>query len=223
MHYIWLSHLLENNSPLYGGGNGEIKIKGEKSIKQGGSCNTMHLTFPNHAGTHIDAPKHFFNNGFSVDYYPADFWIFKNVEVVCLEDINPGKAINGKDIDINKIDNNAECLLIKTNFGKFRGDDVYWENSPYFTYELARALKSRDNIRLVGIDFISVSNINNKDEGRLVHKTLLSFNAVRSSILILEDMDLSGISDAVKIKKVWVFPLRVKNADGAPCSVIAEI
>ena len=39
----------------------------------GDSCNTMHLSFPNHSGTHIDFPCHFDKDGKNLNDYPASF------------------------------------------------------------------------------------------------------------------------------------------------------
>lgn len=221
MSYKWLSYVLTEDTPLYGGVSDNIILSKDKDMRKGDSCNTMIYRFSNHAGTHIDAPWHFFSGGISIEQYPADFWIFENVELVYLSGVGQGQKIDAQDIKMDYLRDNTECLLIKTDFSKFREDEVYWKNSPYFSYTLAKALKKHANIRVVGVDFISISNIKNRDEGRRVHKELLSFDSRRDSILILEDMDLRDIGD--KIKKIFVVPLRVKGADGAPCGVVAEI
>lgn len=221
MRYIWLSYLLENNSPLYGGNEGKIEIKKDKRIDQGESCNTMRLTFPNHAGTHIDTPRHFVDNGKTIDNYPADFFVSKEVKLIELNEIGSGRKIDVDDIDLKNILDKTECLFIKTNFSRYRNEGIYWKDSPYFTALLANKIKKQTNVKILGFDFISASNINNREEGRIVHRTFLSKSKNREEILILEDMDLDNVSD--NIKRVFIVPLRIKNADGAPCGVIAEV
>jgi len=41
------------------------------------TANTLDISICNHAGTHIDVPKHFFNSGKSLSDYPASFWFFQ--------------------------------------------------------------------------------------------------------------------------------------------------
>ena len=73
---IYLSHYLNDQTPLYGGVE-EITISKSTSINDGNTANTLHISIPNHAGTHIDVPKHFFNEGKSLSDYPASFWFFQ--------------------------------------------------------------------------------------------------------------------------------------------------
>jgi kynurenine formamidase len=218
--FLWLSYVIDNQSPLYGREKGRILLQKEKSIDGGDSCYTMYYQFPNHIGTHIDAPRHFFNDGKPLDAYPAEYWIFNNVKVVSLENVDAGDEIGLGHINIREIPKHTECLLLKTGFGRFRKESIYWQNSPYLSVELAEKLKGDTNIRIIGIDFISVSNIRHREVGCAVHRTLLS-NTGKEPVLIVEDMDLSLVK--TDIKKLIIMPLRVRGTDGGPCSVIAEI
>ena len=72
---IFLSHAINKQTPLYGGKK-SIILKRVKSIKKKDSCNTMHWSFPNHIGTHIDVPLHFMERGLSVTDFRPKNWIF---------------------------------------------------------------------------------------------------------------------------------------------------
>jgi len=76
MTVIYLSHFLNNNTPLFGGEN-TINISPDNEIKKGRSNNTKRCFFPNHAGTHIDFPNHFDDDGKTINNYAPEFWIFK--------------------------------------------------------------------------------------------------------------------------------------------------
>ncbi len=221
MAYIWLSYVLDEETPLYGGVRGKITIFRNKNLRRGDSCNVTDIGMISHAGTHVDAPQHFFDDGPAIDAYPAGFWIFDNVTLLCLADVRIGQKIDVSDIVVDAIDAKTECLLIKTGFSRFRGKDVYWKDSPYMSSRLARMLRALDSLKIIGIDCLSVSNVNHREEGRCVHNILLSSGDDRKPLLIVEDMDLSKVNK--KIKKLFVLPLRIKDGDGAPCGVIAKI
>ncbi len=80
---IFLSYSIDINTPFYGGRKGFMSIP-SSSISNGDSANTSRWEFPNHIGTHIDFPYHFYQHGQTVDDFPADFWVFdgKKVQIV---------------------------------------------------------------------------------------------------------------------------------------------
>jgi kynurenine formamidase len=207
---LFLSHEINEETPLYGG-NSDIVLKKQKAIKEGDSCNTMYWSFPNHIGTHIDAPLHFIDSKFSItDFSPRDF-IFSKIEVARIDKVGAGYIIGPHDLAGIK---DCDLLLIKTNFEKYRDDKIYWNNSPCLASESAGWLKSKcPSIRAVGIDFISVSNLNNRELGREAHESFLT-----RDILLIEDMKLENVERT--LDSVIVAPLRVQEADGAPCTIL---
>jgi arylformamidase len=72
---LLLSYPISMDTPLYGNGEG-IQLLKDKNLMNGDSCNTMHWSFPNHTGTHVDVPYHFNQNGKKITDYPANYWIF---------------------------------------------------------------------------------------------------------------------------------------------------
>ncbi len=53
-------------------GNPPIAISPQQEIAKGDSANVSSLAFGSHTGTHVDAPKHFFDDGVTVDEIPLD-------------------------------------------------------------------------------------------------------------------------------------------------------
>ena len=53
-------------------GNPPISITPQQAISQGAGANVSRLDFGSHTGTHVDAPKHFFDDGAGVDALPLD-------------------------------------------------------------------------------------------------------------------------------------------------------
>src|SRR5690348_18069218 len=62
---------LVNDGVVYAG-NPDIHIEPQQSIARGDSANVSSLSFGSHTGTHVDAPKHFFDDGVGVDTIPLE-------------------------------------------------------------------------------------------------------------------------------------------------------
>lgn len=219
--HIYLSHVLSESTPNYGGGKGLI-ISPEKDICKGNSCNTSLWNLPNHLGTHIDAPKHFFDHGDTVDGYPPSFWTCERIGILHIPLSKPRWLT--PDILSNEIPRNLECILFLSEFHRYRNEKIYYEDNPGISPDLAEKLRSYfPDLRFIGMDFISVSRFKDREPGRISHRVLLNPDPPGQPILPIEDMDLSEISSDMVIRKIWIFPLRVKGADGAPATIVAEI
>jgi arylformamidase len=219
--HLYLSHPLSNDTPDYGGGS-SVRLTMVKEIKKGNSCNTQRWEFSNHAGTHIDAPKHFFDDGPAIDGYPPDFWVCRKVQLVEIPMEIP-RWVASEDIK-GMIQLDAECLLIRTGFQKLRGSEKYAKENPGLSAELAYWLKANvKTLRFVGMDFISISRFQDRQKGREAHKAFLGTSNGSNPILPIEDMDLAAVSKNASVVALTVLPIRVKGADGSPVTVIAEI
>lgn len=220
--FIWLSYPLNEATPAYGGGQGLV-IKPLQSIANGDSSNTAAWHLPNHLGTHVDAPRHFFQSGDPVDVYPPEFWFFEKVSLVEVKPDTMGQLI-GPELVIPFLQGTPDIVLIKTNMGQCRKQRRYWEVNPGLSPDLGSELRDHfPSLRGVGVDFISISSWQNRPVGREAHRAFLDPAASGRPIILIEDMNLSSISGSTRIHRIIVVPLRVENADGAPCSVIAEV
>lgn len=216
MKYKYLSHILEKKLPVYGG-NGLMDIAAVRSIAKGDSANISRFSMNNHWGTHIDMPKHFFEQGRSVVDYPADFWFFRSPKVIKIalkpsEVLRCGawmKAISLKD----------DILLFRSNWSLKRGRRIYSLENPGIHPDVGICLRKKyGNIRAIGIDWISLSSYQDRKLGREAHKAFLDPKGIGKPVPIIEDMKLEDVS--ASLKEVYIFPLRVKGMDSAPCTVI---
>ena len=216
----YLSYPIEEGTPIYGNGNG-FRRKDTNRIRKGNSCNTELWQMPNHIGTHVDVPRHFDDMGQCVNDFSAEYWVFEKAHMVsiCAE---PGELISLLE-ERHNIPRDAELLLIKTGFDRFRGTDIYWEDNPGLSFELADWLRqNRSFVRAVGCDFISVSRWRDREGGRKAHRCFLG-EGRGNPIVLVEDMNLSTISEGMTIRRIYMLPICVRGADGAPCTIIAEI
>ncbi len=214
--YIFLSHILNESTPLYGG-IANIKIKSERSIKAGDSSNNSFLCLPSHAGTHVDAPYHFVVTGKTVDTYTPQSWIFNSPLVVDIPS-SPGQLIKAKDLHLQS-NRDVDLILFRTGFEKLRSKNIYWEESPGLSADIAPfLLDTYKNLRAVGMDFISISSMKHRQEGREAHQAFL-----KNGLLIFEDMTLAGVVNEFELYRVIALPLRFEKGEGAPCTILGII
>ena len=218
-NFVFLSHLLDSETQGYGGAKNFV-VEQASSICCGKSSNSMNYRLNNHIGTHIDGPKHFFNDGKTLDEYKVDFWIFNSVFLYKKDSIKPDEVISFGYLCEN-IPLDCVLLLIKTGFEKYRQSDIYWNNNPAISPELAFWLKqNRSFIRVIGLDTISLTGYQHRELGKQSHKAFLGKEKGKP-ILIVEDMHLSHINS--NPGKVIILPLLVRATDGSPCTILAEM
>ncbi len=184
-----------------------ISIQKTRLISQGDSCNVSELKLGSHSGTHIDAPYHFEQNGIKVDQITLDYLIgkvtvfsIKNKEKIDLDDIKPLKLKDIKRIIFKTINSTYWKL------SEFKRDFVY------ITKEAAQYLVDND-IKLVGIDYLSVEKFGNKCAD--THHTFL-----RNGVVIIEGLDLNNIEAGDY--ELIALPLKISNGDGSPARVILK-
>jgi len=222
---VYLSYILDNNTPTYGNRN-QFEIVKKSDISKGDVANDSSIVTTVHIGTHIDMPYHFYDNGQTIEDYKANFWTFKNPLIIEIKPIN--LIIKDELIDVLnskfKIQNSKlpyDILIVKTGICNIRDRDEFWEKNYGFHPDIYDYLvQNFPNIRVFGFDSISVSSFANRMVGREAHKRFLN---PQKPILLLEDMDLREISKDTIFKNIILSPLRIYKCDGLPCTVFGEI
>ncbi|GBC70903.1 Kynurenine formamidase [Candidatus Calditenuaceae archaeon HR02] len=216
MRLVLLSHRVGRRTPLYPG-TPPIQLTHYRSIERGDSSNLWVISMANHAGTHVDAPNHFYMEGRKISEYRLEELIFENVRLIDIPK-EPGEEVSAEDLEpYSEIVMTSSLLLIRTGLQAYRDTDqeAYTSKGLLFSPSAAKFLKdSSPNLRALGIDAISVSTPLRRSEGRESHRILLSDNR----FLIIEDMDLAGKPDAYRY--VILAPLFLDEVDSAPCTVI---
>ncbi len=218
MDIIWLSHVIDNATPLYGGAK-DIAIQQKQSQRNGDSCNISLLQLTSHTGTHIVAPYHFLADGKTMEDYDPTSWIYNSPKLIDIT-VEPGQLITVSGIEeFIKADANTDIFLMRTGFERYRKDQNYWQQGPGLSPDLALFLKRLyPSLRAVGVDFLSISNFQHREEGRHAHKMFLE-----NDILLIEDMTLCRIEKPDNLYQIIALPLRFTDADGAPCTVLGWI
>ncbi len=166
------------------------------------------LSLGSHAGTHLDAPRHFFESGRSVDALPLD-WLCGRARVLDLR-------AHGASIDSRALAGHdllgVERLLLRTVAGAGqRAGSV--EREAHLTPDAARHLVAQGRLRLVGIDSLSIEAPN--DPVFTTHRLLLG---AEPPVLVLEGLDLEGVPPGDY--ELWCLPLRWRGAEAAPVRAV---
>ena len=215
----FLSYAMGSAIPVYGMPNARPVLKRLKSFENGDSSRSYRLDIQNHWGTHVDAPAHFFRRGRRVSSYPANFWRFTSPQVLNVR-LGPGQLLSRRHLEGN-IKKKADLVLIQSGWWKKRGRSEYCLKNPGVDAEAGLWLRKHcPHVRAIGFDWVSLSSYLKREEGRAAHRAFLDPLGEGSSILILEDMDLSGRLE--NLKEVWALPLRVEELDSAPCTVVGK-
>lgn len=218
---IPISYPLTTYTPLYPNTPVPI-IHTLRSTEKGDSANTSAITFSTHSGTHIDAPFHFCNNGKTIASFLTLGTTF--FPVYCVDVYKP----KSEEISVSDLKNsifgvqNAEALLIHTGWDAIRSQDSlrYSHDHPWISPDVPRFLREKcPQLRLFGIDQISISSILHREDGHDCHREFL---CGERPILILEDINLSDIryNEAFRMH---IYPHFIDDIDGVPVTAIAEI
>ena len=217
---IPISYPLSRLSPLYPG-TPLVTLKRIKSIEWGDSSDSSIISFSSHAGTHIDLPRHFCQNGLSAVDLLKPETIFTPVYCINIPK-HPGESISINDMRQVVIPNDASALLIRTGFYQYRNLDpeIYTSQHPPINPEIPAYLREIcPNLNLLGIDTISISNPANRSSGQSAHR---SFLCDRKSILLLEDADLSNNMLSQGNWTLRIFPWILDELDGVQVTAFME-
>lgn len=223
MTWVSLSHPLATTTPLYGGG--AVRIERVRAMEAGDSSNNSTLTLPAHAGTHIDAPRHFDAGGRTLDSFSPDYWHAERPWLIdCLA--SPGELLDLAKLGrhLATIPDDCDLLLLRTGFERLRDADpeTYSSRGPGLAPETCDWLRRHRNLRMLGLDFVSVSSFLHREMGRQAHRMLLAAHESGAEpILPVEDMALA-VLETVPTES-WIIPVLFTAADGAPVTAIAKV
>ncbi|KAL8258287.1 hypothetical protein R6Q59_030328 [Mikania micrantha] len=213
-HIFDISHRYHPDMPSWGSddGIGEF-LRLPASMKNGSLANNSEMKMPTHSGTHVDAPghvyDHYFDAGFDVDTLdlrvlngPAllvDVPRDKNITAEVMKSLNIPKGV--KRVLFRTLNTDRRLMWQKrfdTSYVGFMKDGAQW-------------LKDNTDIKLVGIDYLSVAAYDDLIPSHLV------FLESREIILV-EGLKLDDIQAG--IYNVHCLPLRLLGAEGSPIRCI---
>ncbi|WP_298820292.1 cyclase family protein [Chloroflexus sp.] len=168
------------------------------------------LRLGSHSGTHLDAPRHRFADGVSVEAIPVERFIGPGL-VIDARGYPANAAIDPAVLDGYNLQPGM-IVVIRTGWEEYWSRDEYFRH-PYLSATLAQALAQR-GVTLVGIDALSVDST--VDGGDAAHVTLLS-----QQVLIVENLcNLAALVCGERYTFAFL-PLPLVAADGSPVRALA--
>jgi arylformamidase len=204
MKFIDVSVPIDSMLPTYPD-NTPFTLEPIKRIARGDSSNVSTLHMSAHTGTHVDAPRHFFDDGPGTEALSLDLLIGRTrvIEVASRSGV-AAEDLSGLDLS------GERRLLIKTYNSHLWGSPEFHTDFVGVTKSAAMHLVER-GIKVVGVDYLSVEPF--KTPGAPAHHVLLGAGTVIIEGLNLRDVD-PGIYD------MYCLPLRIVGSDGAPARVV---
>jgi arylformamidase len=192
-------------------GDPAVDLQQVSAISSGELVNITHLSMSVHTGTHIDAPKHFFDDGKTIGQIPLEKMVG---EVLVMQIDDSANVISGLVLKSHP----AIDLLKDTRKVLFRTrNSSLWRQSPNeFRSDYVGIDKSGAEflgglgLDLIGIDYLSIAPF---EETLSSHLALLA-----EEIVLLEGLDLSNVSAG--IYKLFCLPIHLPGCEGAPARVI---
>ena len=176
-----------------------------KRIAHGDSSNVSTLHMSAHTGTHVDAPRHFFDDGQGTEALSLELLIGRTRVI----EVHSRAGIAATDLEAIDFSNDIR-VLIKTANSRLWGDPEFHEDYAGVLESGAKHLVEH-GIKVVGVDYLSVEKFHNP--GAPAHHILLG-----AGTIVIEGLDLRGVEPGVY--DMFCLPLRVVGSDGAPARVV---
>ncbi len=175
--------------------------------------NATTLALYSHAGTHMDAPRHFLPDGETLDKQSLDA-VVGTAKIIDLAPAAPRQLITVDELAAADDIGPGDRLLFRTDWYRRHGTNEYRSELPRISVELAEWLVER-GVALIGVEPPSVADVNNLEELTTVHRVLF-----RGGVVVVE-----GLAHLDQIRTPIVtfvaLPLKIVGGDGSPVRAIA--
>jgi arylformamidase len=189
-------------------GDPGVELTRESDMESGAHSNTSRLQCGTHTGTHIDAPLHFLPGAAPLDSIPPAALIGP----AWIADFPEAKRLRDDNLEAAGIPEGVERLLLKTSNSRSWNPESEFREDYVGLDESGAEWIVKRNIRLVGIDYLSVAA---RDRTGPVHRILLG-----KPVVIVEGLNLSQ-APAGRCR-FYCLPLRLRGAEAAPARAVIE-
>ena len=168
--------------------------------------NVSSVAFGSHTGTHVDAVKHFYDDGQTVDQIPLERLVGPCILLAFPDDL---MSVSASDLAQHDIGSHTRVLL-RTRNSSLLDRPEFVRDYTYLSPDGAEYLVAR-GVELVGIDYLSIEQFHSGHHR--THRALLA-----RGVVIIEGLDLS--EPAAGEYQLVCLPLRLVGLDGAPARAV---
>jgi arylformamidase len=186
-------------------GNTPFTLEPIKRLARGDSSNVSTLHMSAHAGTHVDAPRHFFDQAAGAEGLPLEM-LCGRTRVI---ELTTRRSVTAEDLAAFDLSEDVR-LLLKTHNSRLWGSPEFHADFIGVTESGARFLVDH-GVKVLGVDYLSVEAF--KTPGAPAHHVLLG-----SGTIVIEGLNLRDVEPGTY--DMFCLPLPVVGSDGAPARVI---
>ncbi|MDQ6828629.1 MAG: cyclase family protein [Gemmatimonadota bacterium] len=183
-------------------GNPEIRIEPQQAISKGAGANVSSIAFGSHTGTHVDAVKHFIDDGQTIDEIPLERFVGSATLLAFPDD---AMAVTADMLRAHDLSGQRRVLL-KTRNSALQSRAEFVKDYTYLAPDGADYLVSI-GVQLVGVDYLSVEQFHSGHHK--THRSLLG-----AGVIIVEGLAL--LEPPAGSYQFICLPLRLVGLDGAP-------
>ena len=187
-------------------GDPAVSIELVAAMARGDNADVTAIDIGAHTGTHMDAPSHFVAGGASLDDLDPDV-VLGPARVIAISD---PVAVTEAELERHDIQRGERLLFRTSNSERCWSTDDFVEDFVYVSEDAAALLAARE-VRLVGIDYLSVGGFH--VDGAAIHRRLLG-----AGVWIIEGLNLRGVTPGRY--ELICLPLRLAGAEGGPARVM---
>ena len=188
-------------------GNPPIGIEAQQALSRGDGANVSALSFGSHTATHVDAAKHFFDDGQPVDELPLETLVGP---CIVLEFGDEVMSIGRAELQPHDLHATKRVLLKTRNSRLLQKQPEFVKDYTYIAPDGAEYLVEL-GIELVGVDYLSVEQF--RSGHHRTHRALLG-----AKVVIIEGLALAGVPPGEY--QLACLPLKLRGLDGAPARAI---
>lgn len=188
-------------------GNPEIHVSLQQSMALGAGANVSNVAFGSHTGTHVDAERHFFDDGETVDQIPLETLMGP---AVLLEYGAETSSVTRADLERHDLSGVERILLRTRNSGYLTQDPSFHKDYTYLAPDAAEYLVAL-GVKLVGIDYLSIEQFHSGHHR--THLTLLG-----AKVVIVEGLNLIDVPPGRYT--LYCLPIKLAGCDGAPARAV---
>lgn len=202
-----ISVTISSNLPIWPG-DPSPELTVYESIEKGALYNATRIHSGVHLGTHVDAPRHFINDGRTVDQLPLEV-LTGPCYVTQLPD--GVEAITAEVLERTEISSEMKRILFGTRNSHLwaRGERNFQKDFVAVTEDGAEWLVER-GVQLVGVDYLSVAPYSDPIPTHLV--------LLKAGVVVVEGLNLSNVMRG--FYDLYCLPLKIAGCDGAPARAI---
>ncbi len=202
--YIDLSHIFNNNMPVYPGDPEPELVKIASVGKDGFANHQLKTTM--HVGTHMDAPAHMIQDGKYLSDYPAGKFFGRGVIIDAR-----GKPLADANLLASHEIQAGDIVIVNFGWAQNFGRDEYYKKYPELTEAFAKKLID------LGVSIVGTDTPSPDRPPYNAHKILLSHD-----ILIIEN--LTNLEALIGKTNFEIIALPAKfAAEAAPCRVVVKL